>query len=206
MAQKQEGWAQEQKAHTRAIKERNELLKTERQRNAQEYKYNLEMERKLDAERYEQEKRARYRELEAFVTTKEQTWAERENAIAEQEQICQDLKTEVKSLAKKLEAAIRQADKEDTEVARKEAKIRDSLLAKEEEGNRRIAELKIQSMQTTIDKQAQQIASLSVQLDAVVKQSQSLAIKAIEGASHETSFQSIREIALEQAKRPPKGQ
>ena len=113
---------------------------------------------------------------------------------------------EVESLAKKLEAAIRQADKKGTEVARKEAKIRDDLLAKEEEGNRRIAELKIQSLQSTIDKQAQQITSLSVQIDAVVKQSQSLAIKAIEGASHETSFQSIREIALEQAKRPPKSQ
>jgi len=206
MAQKREGWAREQKAHSLAIKDREERLKTERQREAQEYKYNLELERKLDTERYEQEKQARYRELEASVTAKEKIWAERENAIAEQEQICRDLKTEVESLAKTLEAAIRQADKESTEVARKEAKIRDDLLAKEEEGNRRIAELKIQSLQSTIDKQAQQITSLSAQIDAIVKQSQSLAIKAIEGASHETSFQSIREIALEQAKRPPKSQ
>ena len=206
MAQKREGWAREQKAHSQAIKERDERLKTDRKRDAQEYKYNLDVERKLDAERYEQEKRARYRELEASISAKEQTWAERENAIAEQEQICRDLKTEIESLAKKLEAAIRQADKEGAEVARKEAKIRDGLLAKEEEGNRRIAELKIQSLQATIDKQAQQITSLSAQIDAVVKQSQSLAIKAIEGASHETSFESIREIALEQAKRPPKSQ
>jgi hypothetical protein len=206
MAQKQKDWAQEQKAHTQAIKERDEQIKAERKREVQEYKYSLDVEHKLDAERYEQEKRARYRELEASVTAKEKIWAERENAIAEQEQICRDLKTEAESLAKKLEAAIRQADKEGTEVARKEAKIRDDLLAKEEEGHRRIAELKIESLQATIDKQAQQITSLSAQIDAVVKQSQSLAIKAIEGASHETSFQSIREIALEQAKRPPKSQ
>ena len=206
MAQKREEWAREHKAHSQAIKERDERLKTERQRNAQEYTYNLDMERELDAERYAQEKRARYRELEASVTAKEQIWAQRENAIAEQEQIYRDLKAEVESLAKTLEAAIRQADKEGAEVARKEARIRDDLLAKEEEGNRRIAELKIQSLQATIDKQAQQITSLSAQIDAVVKQGQSLAIKAIEGASHETSFQSIREIALEQAKRPPKSQ
>jgi uncharacterized coiled-coil protein SlyX len=206
MAQESEEWAREQNAHSLAIKERDERLKTERKRDAQEYKYNLDVERKLDAERYEQEKRDRYRELEASVTAKEQTWAERENAVAERERICQDLITEVKSLAEKLEAAIRQADQEGTEVARKEAKIRDDLLAKEEEGNERIAELKIESLQATIDNQAQQITSLSAQIDAIVKQSQSLAIKAIEGASHETSFQSIREIALEQAKRPPKSQ
>jgi len=206
MAQKQEEWAQEQQAHTQAIKERDERLKTERQRNTQEYKYDLDMERKLDDERYELERRARYRELEAFVTATEQTWGEREDAIAEREQICQDLKTEVESLARTLEAAVKQADKEGTEVARQEAKIRDDLLAKEEEGNRRIAELKIQSLQATIDRQAEQIAGLSAQLDAIVKQSQSLAIKAIEGTFHETSFQSIREIALEQAKRPPKSQ
>jgi len=206
MAQKRKEWAQEQKAHAQSVKERNELLKTERQREAQEYKYDLDIKRKLDTEKYEQEKQARHRELEAFVTDKEQTWAERESAIAEQEQICRDLRAEAESLAKKLEAAIKQAEKEGIEVARKEAKIRDDLLAKEEEGNQRIAELKIQSLQSTIDKQAEQIASLSAQLDATVRQSQSLAIKAIEGTSHETSFQSIREIALEQAKRPPKGQ
>jgi hypothetical protein len=204
LAQKQQAWAQEQQAHTRTIKERNDLLKTERQRNAQEFKYNLDMERKLDAERYEQEKRSRDRELETFVTAKEQAWSQRESAIAEQEQTGRELETGAESLAKKLETAIKQAEKEGADVARKQAKVRDDLLAKEEEGKRRVAELKIQSLQATIDKQAQQIEGLSAQLDTVAKQSQALAIKAIEGASHKSNLQSIREIALEQAKRPPK--
>jgi hypothetical protein len=206
LAQKREAWAQERKAHAQAIKERDERLKTERQRNAEEYDYNLDMERKLDAERYEQEKRARYRELEAFVAAKERAWAERECAIAEQEQAYQELKTRAESLPKEMEAAIKQAGKEGIDTARKHAKVGDDLLAKEEEGSRRVAELKIQSLQAAIDKQAGQIENLSAQLDAVAKQSQALAVKAIEGASRETSFQSIREIALEQAKRLPKGQ
>jgi hypothetical protein len=204
--QKRESWAQEVKAQAQAIKERDDRLKTERKREAQEFEYDLRMARALEAEQYEQDMRARYRELEATVAAKQQAWAKREKAIAEQEQTYRNLESRAGSLAKELESAIKQAEKDSTDMARREAKIRDDALAKEEEGNKRVAELKIASLQATIDKQAQQMAGLSAQLDAVVKQSQSLAVKAIEGASHETSFQSIREIALEQAKRPPKSQ
>ena len=70
------------------------------------------------------------------------------------------------------------------------------ILAKEEEGNRRIAELKIQSLQATIDKQAQQIASLSAQLDAVVKQSQSLAAWPVRGLSRESIESLFRAMCL----------
>jgi hypothetical protein len=204
MAEKREAWKAEQKEHASAVKERDESLKKARQRNNQEFKYDLDMARKLDAEQYDQKKEELYRALEELVAAKEKEWAAREKEIAEQEEEYQGLKARVEAFPRELEAAIKQADKEGTDMARKEAKVRDDLLAKEEEGHRRVAELEVQALQETIEVQTQRIAALSAQLDAVTRQSQDLAVKAIEGAARETSFQSIREIALEQAKNLPK--
>jgi hypothetical protein len=206
LARRREEWKQEQEEHARAVKERDERLKKERQRENQEYEYNLEMQRRLEAEQYEQEAKKQRRELEALVEAREKEWAARELALTIQENEYQDLKTKVESFPDELASAVKLAQKEGRELAFRQAKITDDLLAKQEEGDRRVAELKIASLEQTIGEQAAQIEALSAQLGAVVKQSQALAIKAIEGTSHETSFQSIREIALEQAKRPPKGE
>jgi hypothetical protein len=205
MAEKREAWKREREEHARAVKERGASLRKERKRGEAEYKYDLATKRRVDAEKYEQEKQRRYRELEAFAEAKEKEWAEREEAVAKQEREYAELGARAMALPGELEAALKRAAREGTERARRQAKVIHDLLAKEEEGNRRVAELKIQSLEEIIQQQAQQIASLSAQLEAVVKQDQELAIRAIEGASHETSFQSIREIALEQAKRMPKG-
>jgi hypothetical protein len=205
MAQKRAAWKEEQEEHARAIKERNDALKKERKREGDEFKYDLQSVRKLGQEQYEREKKARNSALEALAETNEKEWATRENAIAEQEREYQELKSRAEAHPGELESAVRRATREGTDLARREAKVRDDLLSKEEEGDRRVAELKIQSLEEVIQGQAQQIEGLSAQLGAIVRQDQDLAIKAIEGASHETSFQSIREIALQQAKRPPKG-
>ena len=81
-----------------------------------------------------------------------------------------------------------------------EAKIQADLQAQESAGEKRIAELRITALSDTIDKQAAQIDHLSQQLNAVLKQTQDLAVKALEGTSTSSSYQAIREIALEQAK------
>src|SRR5690606_30865306 len=103
------------------------------------------------------------------------------------------------------EEAVKRATEEGIGIARKQAKIKSDLLAKEVEGNRRIAEFKIQALDETISKQREQIVNLSRQLEAASRQAQDLAVKAIEGASNASSFDAIKEIALEQAKNAGKG-
>ena len=205
ISQKRHAWEQQQKEHARAVKERNEGLKKGRQRENAEYTYSLQMQRRLEAEQYEQEQKRLRSELEESSATKDKEWAERERAIAGQESKYRELDGMLEAMPDQLATAIKQAEKEGTDIARRQAKIRDDQLQKKEEGDRRVAELNIQALEETVQKQAQQIESLSAQLEAVVRQDQELAVKAIESASQATSFQSIREIALEQAKNPPKG-
>jgi len=101
---------------------------------------------------------------------------------------------------KDLEAAIAKAEQEGTGIAKRQAKIASDLQQKENDGKRRVYELKIQALEEQITKQNEQLSELSKQLATALKQTQDLAIKAIDGASNSTSFAAVKEIALEQAK------
>jgi hypothetical protein len=200
MAEQRKVWQKEQEEHARFVKERNETTKKAEQREAAEYTYDLELRRKLDNDAYEQQQDQLKRALEDFEEAKKKEWAEREKHIAEQEKEFAELKAKVEKFPKELETAVKKAKEEGTTMARRQTKVKTDLRAKEIEGERRIYELKITSLEDVINKQLQQINSLSAQLAAAVKQVQDLAMKAIEGASSTGSLQAVKEIALEQAK------
>jgi hypothetical protein len=205
IAEKRKAWQKEQEEHARFIKERDETARKTEQREAAEYTYNLELQRKLDNDQYEQQQKQLQKALKDFEEAKTKEWAERERQITDQEKEFAELKVNVEKFPKDLETAIKIAKEEGTEFARRQTKIKVDLRSKEAEGERRVYDLKIQSLEDTIKKQDQQINSLLAQLDAAVKQVQALAMKAIEGASSTGSLQAVKEIALEQAKNFQKG-
>jgi len=205
MAEKRKTWQKEQEEQARLIKERNEATTKTEQRETAEYKYDLELRRKLDNDQYEQQQKQLKKALEDFEEAKKKEWAERERYIADQEKEFAELKAKVEKFPKEVETAIKKVQIEGTEMARRQTQVKTDLRTKEVEGQRRVYELKIQSLEDTIKQQQQQMNKLSVQLDAAVKQGQDLAVKAIEGTSNTSSLQAIREIALEQAKNVQKG-
>lgn len=193
-------WEQEQEEHKLAIKERNGTINKTRQREVTEYQYNLELERKLNTEEYEQNQKRLYNELEEFRQEQEKLWAEREKAIALVEKQFEEYKSKVEAFPKEKETAIKKATEEGKGIAYYQAKIKADLAAKEVEGQKRFYEQRLQSLEQTIQNQEIRIQSLAKQLDSALKQVQDLAVKAIEGASNVNSYQAVREIAIEQAK------
>lgn len=205
MAEKRKTWQKEQAQHARFIKERDDTTKKAEQREAAEYKYDLELQRKLDNDQYDQQQAQLQKALEDFEEAKKKELDERDMQVIHQEMEWGDLERAVKQFPKELETAVKKAKEEGTKLARRPTKMKADLRAKEAEGERRVSELKIQSLEDSIKKQLQQLNNLSKQLDAAVKQAQDLAVKAIEGASNVSSLQAVREIALEQAKNIQKG-
>lgn len=201
----QKAWQKEQEEHQRSIKERNEEQSKISQRDAQEYKYDLELRRSLDQDAYEQKQKNLYKQLEEAHQAQEKKWAEREKAIAEREEKFAELKTKVEVFEKEKEAAIKKAKEEGKGIANSQVKVKADLQNKEIEGQKRFYELRIQSLEQSIQNQEIRIQALSQQLDAALKQVQDLAVKAIEGASNSNSYQALKEIALEQAKTQIKG-
>jgi hypothetical protein len=197
-------WEKEQEEHKRTIKERNEEQSKIRQRDAEEYKYDLTLRRSIDNDQYEQNQKRLYKELEETRQEQEKQWDEREKAIAEREKKFEELKTKVEAFEKDKEAAIKRAKGEGEGIARKQVAVQEDLQSKDLEGQKRNYELRIQSLEQTIQNQDERIHNLSKQLDAALKQVQDLAVKAIEGASNINSYQALKEIAMEQAKAQPK--
>lgn len=203
-SEKQKTWRKEQDDHALVIKDRNASAQKTRQREEAEYRFILENARKLDNEAYTRLRKELDQALVENRQVKEKEWAKREQSIAEREKQADELKAKVENFQKELEAAVKKAANEGTGIATHQARLKADLIAKETEGVKRVKELQIQSLETTITKQSAQIQALSAQLTAALKQAQDLAVKAIEGASTETSFQAVREIAMEQAKNQQK--
>jgi hypothetical protein len=193
-------WVKEQEEKSREVKERNENLHKTQQRDEAEYKYNLELERKLANDEYEQQQKVLNNQLEELQQETEKEWSEREKVIAEREKQFDESKAKVEAFPKEKEAAIKKATEEGKGIAHYQAKIKSDLYAKEVEGQKRFYEQRLQSLEQTITNQETRIQNLSQQLESALKQVQDLAVKAIEGTANVNSYQAIKEIALEQAK------
>jgi hypothetical protein len=193
-------WEKEQEQHQNTVKERGELERKNTLREGQEYKYNLDLARKLDREQHEQQQLDLNRELAETKETYEKATALREQAIDEREQLFHTAKTKVAAFIQDREIAIKKAKEEGKGIATYQAKIKSDLYAKDVEGQTRFYQGRIESLENTIVDRGARLDSLSQQLEAALKQVQDLAIKAIEGSANANSYQTLKEITLEQAK------
>ena len=200
IAERRTAWQQEQDVQARLIKERDASQQRARTREAAEYAYERERTRKQATATYEQQQKKLYEALDALGQRRQHDWETREQAIADQEKLCAEYQAKVEGLPATLEAAVQKAVAEGRRVVETDAKIQADLQAQDMAGEKRIAALRSTALRDTIDKQAVQIDQLAQQLNAVLQQAQDLAVKALEGTSTSSSYQAIREIALEQAK------
>ncbi|HEY9810013.1 MAG TPA: hypothetical protein V6D13_11855 [Halomicronema sp.] len=198
--EQEKAWEKEQEEHQRMVEEQKDLNAKNRQRDNQEYLYELKLKRQIENDDYELQKKNLYLVLEETKLAKEKEWAEREKLLSEREKVFADLKEKVDNFPKEKEAAIKRGTEEGKGIATYQARVKSDLYAKDIEGQKGVYEYRFMSLEQTIQSQNARIQSLSKQLDAALKQVQDLAVKAIDGASNLSSSQFLREIALEQAK------
>lgn len=79
------------------------------------------------------------------------------------------------------------------------------VLKKDAETEKRLAELRVKTLEETLAHNATQISALDKQLADAKQQVQDIAVKAIEGASGARALSHINQIAMEQAKNRPQG-
>ena len=200
LLEQRQAWEKEQELQKLAVKERNENQQKTRNRDEELYNYDLELQRNLDIEEYDQRQERLHKDIEESKREQEKQWAEREKLIVEREKLSAEVKAKVEAFPKEQEANIKNGKDNGRNIGNYQAKIKSDLLMKDMEGQKQNYELQIQGMLQTMQNQDARIASLSKQLDSALKQVQDLAVKAIEGSSNLSSFQAVREIAIEQAK------
>jgi len=200
IAEKRKNWHKEQEVHDLKTAERDEESRKTQEREREEHEYNLELDRSLKDDEYDQKKKLLQVELDEMREERENGWATEEKALTELEDQFNEYKTKFEEIPDKLDKAIKRAEAEGKAIIERGAKEKAELLDKENESEKKIFELTIESLDNTIKSQNSRITSLSKQLESALKQAQDLAVKAIEGSANTDSFNAIREIALEQAK------
>ena len=183
MAQKRKYWEQEQQEFDNTIQEQTELLTKERQRKQADYQYELERNRKVETDEYEELKRTQEREIIEANQEKEKQWSEREKIMTERQSLLEEYQQKVEKFPTELDDAVKKSREEAIKEVHQDAKVKAELVKKEWESNKQGYDFKIQSLEQTIQKQIEQIENLSSQLQETMKQAQALAMKAFESSS-----------------------
>jgi hypothetical protein len=189
MNQKKLLWKQEQESYDLQKKEREVQVKKERQREEEEYNYAQQLKRKKDNDLYE----ARKAELEKELTVREAALATREKELV-------DLKARVEAFPSELEKAIKETERSVKEKLEFNYKHQAELASKDIESERKLTKQMITSFETKIKEQEDLIHQLTHKASEAVSQVQSIAIKAIEGASAQRVFSGSHEKSSESTK------
>ncbi len=176
-------WKQEQDAYDKAKKEKELADKKEKERAEEEYKYNLALERKKDADAYAEKKAVMERELLQKKVEMTKDLDEREAAISLKEREYAELKSRVEQFPAQLEGAVKQTEKGVTERIETMYKHQFELAQRELDGERKLNKQIIQSLENKIKEQSELVHLLTEKADDAGKQVQMIAVKAIEGAS-----------------------
>ncbi len=201
-----DAWAAEEQQRGLAQKEYDDNLKKQRQREIEEYEYRKALERKKAQDKYEEEMRLLDKKNKEKQETLEKSWQQREAALKEREAEWAQLRKEVDEfparLKKETDAAVSAAVK----AAEQRFEQQLTLLKKDAEAEKRVADLQIKSLLEIAERRNAEIEKLQAQLEEAKKQVQDIAVKAIEGASGAQALSHINKIAMEQAKtRAPQG-
>lgn len=184
MATKRKLWEKERQEYEAAVEEKNQLLTRERQEEASDYQYEIERERKVEMDEYEEMRRKLERELQESNRDKDKNWQERENYLAANQAKFEENRQKVAGFEEELKQAYIKAKEEAIKDAEREAKVKADLVAKEWESTKRGYELQAQALEDNIQRQTEQIADISAQLQGAMRQAQELAMRAFASSNN----------------------
>lgn len=205
MAAMRQAWEEESVRIERERKEQEESLKKQRQRDMEDYEYRKSLERKRAQDKYEEELRVREKATLEQREALERGWQLREADLKEREEELARLRKEVEEFPTRLEKETQATALRARTDAEARLEQQMMLIKRDAEAEKRLAELRVNTLEESLARTAAHIAGLEKQLAEAKQQVQDIAVKAIEGASGARALSHINQIAMEQAKNRPQG-
>ena len=183
ISDKREQWQKEQQTFTQNFKESQEQLKKTWRREQDEYNYQTKLTRQKEQDEYQTLKNKQTLELTQQREQLNEDFSQREMTIKQQEADFAALKQQVEKFPETLAAELSAHETLTTERLVREHQFQFDLLSKEREGERKLSEQTIASLELKLRSQEQLIAQLGDKANQSLSQVQDIAVKAIEGAS-----------------------
>jgi hypothetical protein len=119
--------------------------------------------------------------LKEQAFAKEKDWENRRQSQAKQAPQLEKAREKLNGLEEKIKQESQKSREKAIEKVLKEAKVEAELLEKEQAANIEVYELKITTLDQTIQENNKQISELMLQLNAALERVQGLAAKAVSG-------------------------
>lgn len=183
MAEKRSLWKKEQETNLQKAKEEADLLKKNRQREEEEFQYNLKISRKKEADLYEENKQKLEKELIERKAAFEKEFAEREAKVKEAENELNELRTKAAAFPTELEKAVNSTVKTTTEKLETTFRFEKELKEKETAGELKLKDQIIETLRNKIRDMETSLKELSQKTATAEANVKDIAIKAIESSS-----------------------
>ena len=191
-------WALEKERYDQTTTERAATLKKERMRDEEEYRYTTTLERKKERDTYETNKEALERDLQERQKSFEQSYAQREAAITTAEHELTTLRARVEQFPNELTQAVTSAEKAVRTALEREHLYAVGLKTAEIDGEKRLQQQTISSLQARIKEQEALIRDLGNKSEVATQQVQTIALRALEGATGATRVIEREEVKAAQ--------
>lgn len=179
IAETHKKWEQEEKAFTIEQQEKLARIKKDREQAEADFRYELERKRKIESDKYEEQKKLLERRLAETAEKDQQDWSDREKFLLAKAAEIESLKIRVTELPQILAAAVEKAREETTRETQENANLETELFENEARAMQEMHQLKIASLEGIVQKQNQEIEDLSGQLQQAIKQVQELTLKTV---------------------------
>jgi hypothetical protein len=180
-------WDKEKERRAEAETERSVDEKRQRQREQEEFEYEFDKEKRRARDQFEEEELKLQKELRS----KREELDRREEILAAGESELKELRQKVEGFPKELDSGVSRATQETATKLTAEAQGREELLKKEFEGERNVLVTRIESLEKTINEQAQQLKHLSQTQEKAYQQVQDIALKAVESSGNVRSLSQV---------------
>jgi hypothetical protein len=175
-------WKTEQKEFDQAAAEYNDRQTKDRERNKLDYEYELERQKKVALDAYEEDKRNLDRSISEKEAAKQKDWSERTRKLDDAKADFEKNKAKVDSFDQELEAASKKAREDAIRETLKDAENRAELFQAEIAGQQKLFELKKQTLDSTIQQNADRITALQTQLQSAINQFNQSTARVIDSA------------------------
>jgi len=183
MTKQRETWQQKQTEYDKEQQKQTATIEKTRSAEEEDYHYQVQWQHTKEADEYEKEKRGLERRLAEEQKKKEKNWQEREQYLTKHQTEFEQHKAKVENMPKELEEAVKKAREDAIKDTYKEEENKAKLRDKEMEAKRKAFELKIDSLNKTVERQKIRIVQLSEQLQTASQQVQQLAMTAVSTSS-----------------------
>jgi chromosome segregation ATPase len=194
MKELREKWNEEKEKQAAEQKENSEQLKKNHKREEEEYLYKLKVDRQKENDEYEVKKVKLEKDLSEKQLSFDQEMAKREADVSNAEAELNELRKNSEEFPGKLEKVLVQKEKDVTAHLTAQFEFESKLLEKHNEGELKLKEQTIKSLQEKIAEMQGRIKELTEKTKIAESSVKDIAVKAIESSSKVQVFQNKEKI------------